>query len=100
VSVLCPGPVRTNIAVSGRTRPEHLREGSRFGAFEAESGPVPKELEAVSLAQSVPWLDPLDVGRMTVEAILADKLYVMTHPGLLPAARRRQAAIEAAMEQR
>jgi NAD(P)-dependent dehydrogenase (short-subunit alcohol dehydrogenase family) len=87
VSVLLPGPTRTNIHESERTRPEQLRGGSRFA-----------ELEAASPGPDIPWLDPRTVGRMTVEAILADRFYVITHPQYLGAVKARHAVIERAME--
>jgi len=91
VSVLLPGPTRTNIGDSGRTRPAHLREGSRFVELEAGStAPQP-------FPDNLPWLDPLEAGRMTVDAILGDRLYIVTHPQYLEAVRTRHAAIEHAI---
>jgi NAD(P)-dependent dehydrogenase (short-subunit alcohol dehydrogenase family) len=90
VSVLCPGAVKTNIRESGRARPDHLREGSAF--LEQEAGWQDVAIDA-------DWLDPIDVGRMTVEAILADRLYIFSHPDMLPVIRSRFDAIEAALEE-
>lgn len=91
VSVLLPGPTRTNIADSSRTRPAHLREGSRFVALE-EQGPAP-----APLPDTLPWLDPLEAGRMTVAAILADRLYIVTHPQYLDGVKQRHAEVEQAV---
>jgi NAD(P)-dependent dehydrogenase (short-subunit alcohol dehydrogenase family) len=97
VSVLLPGPVKTNIAASGRARPAHLREGSAFVRYE-EGAAQPHALAPTgALASPIPVLDPLAVGEMTVEAILRDELYIVTHPQFLEAVRRRHAGIEAAM---
>jgi len=88
VSVVCPGPVKTNIHESGRTRPAHLREGSSFLAHEAELE------KRENLAE---WLEAIDVGRMTVDAILGNRLYVFPHPDFLTAIHRRHEEMEAAM---
>jgi NAD(P)-dependent dehydrogenase (short-subunit alcohol dehydrogenase family) len=88
VSVLCPGPVKTNIRESGRTRPEHLKEGSRFLDYENALAERP---------DGPMWLDPLVVGHMVVEAILSERLYIITHPEFIASVKARHAAIEAAM---
>jgi len=88
VSVLCPGPVKTNIRESGRTRPAHLREGSRFLEKEA----------ALEARENAPdWLEPIDVGRMMVNAVLENQLYIFPHPAFLPMVHKRHQAIEDAM---
>jgi NAD(P)-dependent dehydrogenase (short-subunit alcohol dehydrogenase family) len=77
VSVVCPGFVRTRIADAQRNRPERdaaetarpLREAVRR-AFEAGSSPA-------------------DVAAKTLEAVRADRFYVLTHPEWKEAARRR-----------
>jgi NAD(P)-dependent dehydrogenase (short-subunit alcohol dehydrogenase family) len=70
VSVLMPGPFKTNIREAGRNRADRYREGSGYGEVEAK-------LAAREDAPS--WADPLDAGRMTVEAIRGNRLYVITH---------------------
>lgn len=92
VSVLLPGPTRTNIGDSGRTRPAHLRPGSRFLALEEQ-----RDVSSPQLPDNIPWLDPLEVGRMTVDGILSDRLYIVTHPEYLDAVKARHAAIERAV---
>ena len=87
VSVLCPGPVKTNIRESGLTRPAHLPASESFGAIET----------ALAGRSDAPdWLEPIDVGRMMVEAIEQDRLYIFPHPAFVPAVAKRHAAIEAA----
>jgi NAD(P)-dependent dehydrogenase (short-subunit alcohol dehydrogenase family) len=90
VSVLLPGPTLSNIHESEQIRPAHLREGSRFRADGDGSAPRPT---------AIPWRDPLIVGRMTVDAILADRFYIVSHPEYLGAVKARHAAIEAAIEE-
>jgi len=87
--VLLPGPTLSNIHESEQVRPEHLRDGSRFRADDDGTSPRPA---------GIPWRDPLIVGRMTVEGILANRLYIVSHPEYLGAVRTRHAAIEAAIE--
>jgi NAD(P)-dependent dehydrogenase (short-subunit alcohol dehydrogenase family) len=90
VSVLCPGAVKTNIRESGRARPVHLREGSAF---------LEEEAKWREVAIDPDWLDPIEVGRMTVEAILADRLYIFSHPEMLPVIKSRFDAVEAALRE-
>jgi NAD(P)-dependent dehydrogenase (short-subunit alcohol dehydrogenase family) len=97
VSVLLPGPVRSSLGESGRLRPDHLREGSNFLAYEA-GAPQPRQMATSAPTSPIPVLDPLEVGRMTIEAIRANRLYIVTHRQFLGAVRKRHAAIEAAME--
>ena len=85
VSVLCPGPVHTNIKASTRNRP-----GDLTGAL-ADS-----DLELSEEGQRLRWLDPIDVGRMVVRAIRRGDLYVITHPEMGPMVEERHRAIEAA----
>lgn len=84
-SVLCPGPVRSNIKDSLRTRPA----GQRGGLFDVDAsaeGP---------LAQ-MRWMDPLECGVLVADAVRNGDLYVITHPELWPQVADRHAAIEAA----
>lgn len=88
VSVLLPGPTLSNIHESEMVRPEQLRAGSRF------IGEAP-----ATRPDTISWQDPMIAGRMTVEAVLNDRLYIVTHPEYLAAVRARNAAIEEAFQQ-
>ena len=68
VSVLCPGPVRTNLAQGNAARPQ------RFGAPSAQA--MPGMLEAV-LAGGV---DPDAVGELVLRAVRERQFFVFTHP--------------------
>ena len=74
VSVLCPGWVNTRIIESERNRPEAPREAP---------GPLAPQLELArqAVAQLIAGgIDPLEVGDVVVEAIRAERFYVLTHP--------------------
>jgi len=70
ISVLCPGFVKSNIHESGQNRPAQFRAGSGFA--EAEQALSEREVGA-------DWMEPETVGEMVAEAILANRLYVITH---------------------
>ena len=77
VSVLCPMGVATQIRRSDRVRPASLRN-------EASTQAEPIELMGRTLA-------PETVAEMVVEAVRADRLYIITHDeGLEPLRRRFQ----------
>jgi hypothetical protein len=74
VSVLCPGWVNTRILSAERNRPEAPREAP---------GPLAPQLELArrAVAQLIAsGLDPGAVGDIVVEAIRAERFYVLTHP--------------------
>jgi NAD(P)-dependent dehydrogenase (short-subunit alcohol dehydrogenase family) len=74
VSVLCPGWVNTRIMESERNRPEAPREAP---------GPLAPQLELArqAVAQLIAsGLDPEVVGDIVVDAIRAERFYVLTHP--------------------
>jgi len=86
VSLLAPGPVRSGLGFSSRNRPD----GSA-GALQD------KDLSAGD-GGGLRWADPLDVGRIAVEAIEADRFYAITHPEWLSGVAQRHRDIEAAFE--
>jgi NAD(P)-dependent dehydrogenase (short-subunit alcohol dehydrogenase family) len=91
VSVLCPGPVRTNIHEIDKNRPSQFNVGDAFRAFEESGGakvPFPSMLE------------PADVGELVLNAVRNDELYVITHGEWRPMAEARHAAIIAAMPEK
>jgi NAD(P)-dependent dehydrogenase (short-subunit alcohol dehydrogenase family) len=72
VSVLCPGWVNTGIGDSGRNRPVELRNAD--GPNLLESGDV-SPLKAV-LENGLP---PAAVADLVVDAVKADRFYILTH---------------------
>jgi NAD(P)-dependent dehydrogenase (short-subunit alcohol dehydrogenase family) len=87
VSVLCPGPINTNIARGARNRPDHMG-----GAKVRESD---ERLLAERLATT--GLDPKIVGERVVDAIREKTFYAFV--GAVPAdvIRARHRRIEAAL---
>jgi NAD(P)-dependent dehydrogenase (short-subunit alcohol dehydrogenase family) len=77
VSVLCPGVVQTNIFESQRNRPERLREEGAAG-FEAllQGGGDTAALEAFGQ-----FITPEEVAQQVHDAVVADRFYILTHPG-------------------
>jgi NAD(P)-dependent dehydrogenase (short-subunit alcohol dehydrogenase family) len=88
VSVLCPGPIRTNIHESGQNRPSRFKGSSGFAEAEAE------------LAKREPsplWMDPKVVGELVLRGIENDELYIITHGEWRDAFTQRMNAILDAM---
>lgn len=83
VSVLCPGWVNTRINEAARNRPEGApapaAEGNEQGAL------IRDALD--SLVKS--GLDPAQVADMVLDAVLANRLYVLTHPAWSDGITRR-----------
>jgi len=91
VSVLCPGFVRTRIHESGRAR-----QGRYGGPGDVDPGVGATRQEAAENVMQ--GIDPDVVGARVVEAVLANELYVFTHPNMRDYVRARFAAIDAAFE--
>jgi NAD(P)-dependent dehydrogenase (short-subunit alcohol dehydrogenase family) len=88
VSVLCPGPVKSNIHESGQNRPAKFRGSSGFGAAE----------ESLARRKVSPlWMEPEAVGQKVLKAIRNDELYIITHGEWREAFDQRVAVIRAAM---
>ncbi len=71
VSVLCPGPVRSNIKASSRNRPAGL-----------EGGLTDVDLEDDPIHSQMRWLDPEDAGDVVVRAVKRGDFYALTHPDM------------------
>jgi NAD(P)-dependent dehydrogenase (short-subunit alcohol dehydrogenase family) len=91
VSVLCPGPVRTNIHELAKNRPAQFSVGDAFRAAE-DAG-----------ANYVPFpsmMDPAEVGALVLKAVRNNELYIVTHGEWRPMAEARHAALIAAMPEK
>jgi NAD(P)-dependent dehydrogenase (short-subunit alcohol dehydrogenase family) len=88
VSVLCPGWVRTRILDADRNRP-------------AELGPPPAADPAVEMAREMvrqmvdSGIDPAQVAGTVVDGIRTGRFYLLTHPEMNDAIRRRADAVVA-----
>jgi short-subunit dehydrogenase len=88
VSVLCPGWVNTNITQSQRNRP-----GGPVAEGEAELDPRRAAMRGWVERQIKEGLDPRDVGQQVLDAVLADKFYILTHPTWAPLVAARMQRI-------
>ena len=91
VSVLCPGPVRTNIHELSKNRPPQFGVGDAFRESENAGG---------AQAHFPNWMEPSAVGELVLQAVLKNELYVITHGEWRPAAEALHAARVAAMPQK
>jgi NAD(P)-dependent dehydrogenase (short-subunit alcohol dehydrogenase family) len=88
VSVLCPGPVRTNISQVSQNRPPQFGASEAFRAAESSGStrvPFPSMME------------PSQVGALVLNAVRNDQLYIITHGEWREMAEARHAAQLAAM---
>ncbi len=83
VTCLMPGPVKSNIHEVAKLRPGQFQE-TRLDSFE-------QELEKRS--PSPDWMTPIEVGRLTVDAIRRNQLFVFTHKEFKRGVEERFAAI-------
>jgi NAD(P)-dependent dehydrogenase (short-subunit alcohol dehydrogenase family) len=91
VSVLCPGPVRTNIHELSRNRPPQFGVSDAFRAAE----------DAGATRVSFPsMMEPDEVGRLVCNAIRDNQLYIITHGEWRGPAQTRHAALIAAMPEK
>jgi NAD(P)-dependent dehydrogenase (short-subunit alcohol dehydrogenase family) len=90
VTLLCPGPVKSNIHELERNRPERFTSS---GGFQAAA----KRLGARSASHM--WMDPNEVGMLVLRAVRDNVLYVITHAEWRSAVVTRCDALLAAMPQ-
>ena len=91
VTVLCPGPIKSNIHELARNRPQQFRKDSGF--LEAEQQLGQRQVSDM-------WMEPEEVGEMILDAVLNNKLYVITHGEWRNAAIERFDAMVAAMPEK
>ncbi|UCD09459.1 MAG: SDR family NAD(P)-dependent oxidoreductase [Dehalococcoidales bacterium] len=76
VSVLYPGPTRTNLGQStNENRPEHLRNEVETG-FPQRQGERPRSMEDIQRF----FMDPLEMGERVLRGIRRNDLFIHTHP--------------------
>jgi NAD(P)-dependent dehydrogenase (short-subunit alcohol dehydrogenase family) len=87
VSILLPGPVKSNIHETQANRPAHLLAGSGYRASE-------EKLSRRIVGDN--WMEPEAAGELVAEGILADRTYIVTHGFYKDAMRARAEAVLAA----
>jgi NAD(P)-dependent dehydrogenase (short-subunit alcohol dehydrogenase family) len=91
VSVLCPGPIRTNIGELARNRP------AKFGVGDA----LQKAEDAGATHVPFPsMMEPAEVGQLVLKAVQNNDLYIITHGEWRPMAQARHAGLLAAMPEK
>jgi NAD(P)-dependent dehydrogenase (short-subunit alcohol dehydrogenase family) len=88
VSAFLPGPVQSNIAMSGELRPEEYKKDSGYAEREAQLEKRPN---------SPLWMSADEVGERVLAGIRANDLYILTHPEFARGMRTRFDAILASM---
>lgn len=86
-SVLCPGPINTNIS---RNSVEHRPGQAKPKTDGQTQGKVATNIQ--SILES--GLDPDEVGQMVLNAITAEEFWVLTHPHWTKALTKQLAAME------
>jgi NAD(P)-dependent dehydrogenase (short-subunit alcohol dehydrogenase family) len=91
VSVLCPGPVKSNIHELDKNRPARFATNAAFEAAAKALSQRPR---------SELWMEPTAVGALVLDAVKRNALYVITHGEWRPAVAARTEAILAAMPEK
>ncbi len=87
-SVLCPGPIDTDITTSHRNRPAGLSEHQSSELEEKFWNNLSNELSR--------GMDPAEVGELVLDAIRNERFWILTHPNeFIPLVERRVQAIKA-----
>ena len=92
VSLVCPGPVRTNIGTSVRNRGEAYPLAPPAGA------PDLHEQAFRASVREGDWSDAEAIARAALEGVRTGELWVITHPQMMDLVRTRHREIEAASE--
>lgn len=83
VSVFCPGLTRSSIFDIERNRP------AEHGGSRAPSAPPPLKPGAPPIDIMAAAMDPLEAGRLVLEGIRRNDLYILSHPEFEPVVRER-----------
>ena len=84
-TVLCPGPVHSNIKASLR----HRQDGQTGGLYDVDAS---KEGPLAAMR----WMEPIECGALVADAVRNGDLYAITHPELWPVVAERHAGIQKA----
>ena len=89
VSILCPGPVRTDLGTSTRNRPAALAGALKDVSLE----------DSVQFQdQPINWLSAEATAAQVIRAIRQNQRYVLTHPDMLEPVAARHRTIETAFQ--
>lgn len=88
VTILCPGPVSSNLGASQRNRSAEITGG----------GMVDNDLEQSDRGQALRWITPESVADTLLQAIKRGDLYAFTHPEWEPMVQKRYQKIAEAFE--
>jgi short-subunit dehydrogenase len=91
VSVLCPGPIRTNIHELSKNRPPQFGVGEAFRQAE-QAGATHVGFPSM--------MEPATVGALVRKAVQNDELYIITHGEWRAGALQRHAEVLAAMPEK
>ncbi len=93
VSLLCPGPVRTNLGAS------YARRGAEYRAAAPAAEAEPDIHERAFRAQVEPgdWSTPDEIADLAVEGLKRGEFWIITHPQLMGAVEARHRAIAEAV---
>lgn len=87
-SVLCPGPIDTDITRSARNRPAELSEHETSALEEKFWNNLSAELAR--------GMDPAEVGELVLDAVRNERFWILTHPNeFIPLVERRLQSIKA-----
>jgi NAD(P)-dependent dehydrogenase (short-subunit alcohol dehydrogenase family) len=87
-SVLCPGPIDTDITRSARNRPAELSEH--------QSSPLEEKFWNNLTAELARGMDPAEVGELVLDAVRNERFWILTHPNeFIPLVERRLQSIKA-----
>ena len=86
-SVLCPGPIDTDITRSARNRPPELSEHA--------SSEIEERFWNNLSAELARGMDPAEVGDLVLDAIQNERFWILTHPNeFIPLVERRLESIK------
>ena len=81
-SVLCPGLIATKIVTAARNRPAHLA-GADAELPPDEAAAARQRMEAAQAFFEQAGMPPSEVADMVVDAVRADRFYILTHPEMI-----------------
>ena len=93
-SVLCPGPINTGIGRNS-VRSRNAANGNASAEVDRATGSEPgKKLGGKMGNALTSGMDPDQVGKLVLEAMLSDRFWIFTHKGLLKHAREQSEMME------